>query len=83
MKMETVYHCLTLKWYKQTNIMNLLQVNQQHQYERKGDRQVNETTISCVYIIHKQQWSSNRVLEKAKTRMFYFKNVSQTVYVGI
>ena len=40
----------------QTNTTNLLQVNQQHQYESKEDRQVSENaTTSNVNKIHKQQ----------------------------
>ena len=38
------------------------------------DKYVNATT-SIVYSIHKQHYSSNRILEKAKLRMFHFKNL--------
>ena len=43
-KKETVYHRLTLKQQTKvtkTHTTNLLEVNQQHQYEGKEDRQLN------------------------------------------
>ena len=44
-----MYHGLILKRLTkatQTNTTNLLQVNQQHQYDRKGDRQVSENATT-------------------------------------
>ena len=57
-------------------------VNQQQQCGNEGDRQAN-AIISNVNKIHKQQYNSDRVLEKARTQTFYHKNVRQTVYVGL
>ena len=54
--METVYHRLALKRYTkviQTNTTNLLQVNQQRQYERKEDESNNKLVHKQVNKIHK------------------------------
>ena len=79
-------HCLTLKTYTNyfTDKYNELvtQVNQQKQCVREGDRQANATT-SNVNKIHKQQCSRDIVLEKARTRTFYFNNVRQTICIGL
>ena len=57
-------------------------VNQQQQFVREGDRQAN-TTTSNLNKIHNQQCSRHRVLEKATSRTLYFKNVRETVCVGL
>ena len=58
MKMKTLGHRLTLKTMNKsyTNNYNelVIQVNQQQQCEREGNRQTN-ATISNVYTMHKQQ----------------------------
>ena len=57
-------------------------VTKVNQCGSEGDRQAN-AIISNVNKIHKQQYNSDRVLEKARTQTFYHKNVRQTVYVGL
>ena len=87
--MKTVCHYLTLKTINKIYTNNyidkynelVLQVNQQQQCVKEGNRQANAIT-SNVNKIHKQQYSRYRGLDKARTSTFYFKNVSQTVCGG-
>ena len=68
-KMETAYQQLNSQRRRAC-----IQVNQQQQCKRLWDRPVCERTNNYVYTVHKQQFSRERVLEKARTQIFYLNN---------